>query len=285
MRPRSRRATFARRHIYRFSLCLVLVGVTLAAQTSAAAPPPAQGRPSGAPLAGQQEGPIAPVSTAVACTRNVTVLIQVYQFFSEPSSNGCWGYNRSYQNAGQGMNNWTICLRDGSHLGSGPNHVYDDTSPAQALSGENSRINGCGNLYGEDMARRSQLTSENWCTNHGYPNPCWRRNAASVSVARYFAELYSDDSSVDNYYPAWTATGNGANPTNSFGIWNIRPIVFNNVGTTSTLFNKVVGMCQIAAAHGGYFSIYAGAAVSGALTVTQTDVNTFSSAMNSCTTS
>src|SRR6266568_5941772 len=224
-------------------------------------------------------GATAPASVDATCTRTVTVLIQVYQFFSQPSSNGCWGYNRTVQNAGQGMNNWTICKNDtaGTKIGTGPNHVFDDTSPAKPLSMETSNINNCGNLYGEDMARRTQ-NGENWCTNHGYPSPCWRRNAANVVVSRYFAELYSDDSHVDDYYSAWTATGNGANPSNSFGIWNIRPIVYNNVGTTTTLYNKVIGMCQIAAGHGGYYSIYAGQAISNNLTVTQTDVDTFSQA-------
>src|SRR2546421_4565029 len=91
-----------------------------------------------------------------ACTRSVTVLIQVYQFFSQPTSNGCWGYNRSVQNAGQGMGNWTICFGNGSQTGTGPNRVFDDTSPGMTLSVETSRINNCGNLYGENMARRSQ---------------------------------------------------------------------------------------------------------------------------------
>jgi hypothetical protein len=220
-----------------------------------------------------------------ACTRSVTVLIQVYQFFSQPTSNGCWGYNRSYQNAGQGNGLWTICKADGTKIGSGPNRVFDDTSPAHSLSSETSYINGCGNLYGEDMYRGYQ-NGENWCSNHGYPNPCWRRNSGTVvSVSRYFAELYSGDGAVDDYYSVWTATGYGANPSNSFGIWNIRPLIFNAQGSSFPLYNKVIGMCQFAAAHGGYFSIYAGAS-NGVFsqTVTQTDVNSFSDAMNYCTT-
>jgi hypothetical protein len=234
---------------------------------------------------GQPTNAAASRTVATACTKHVTVLIQVYQFFSEPTSNGCWGYNRSVQNAGQGNGTWTICLRDGSKIGTGSNKVYDDTSPAQPLGPETSYINGCGNLYGEDMYRGYQ-NGENWCTNHGYPSPCWRRNSGTVvSVSRYFAELYAGDANVDNYYSAWTATGNGASPSNSFGIWNIRPIIFNAQGSTFPLYNKVIGMCQIAAGHGSYFSIYAGQSNNVySQTVTQTDVNTFSSTMNDCTT-
>jgi hypothetical protein len=272
-----------RRHTPATALSL-LIGVAAFAAGGGTAvganPSSSLGPPQGAPLTGPQEGPVTP-ATALSCTRSVTVLIQVYQFFSEPVSNGCWGYNRSWQNAGKGNNTWKICRGDGVVFGSGVNRVFDDTSPANALSTETSLINSCGNLYAEDMARRSG----SWCGSNGYPSPCWRRNAGTVvSVSRYLAELYSGDGAVDDQYSYWTATGYGANPSNSFGIWNIRPLVFNNVLTTTPLYNKIISACQIAAAHGGYFGIYA-AAASGSLTTSQTDVNTVSDAMNFCTTS
>jgi hypothetical protein len=262
---------------------LVVLIATVAAALAGIQSAPAASKPLAkpAPLRGLQEGPT--VSRTVACTKTVTVLIAVYQFFSQPTANGCWGYNRPYQNAGQGNGTWKICYRDGSVQGTGPNRIYDDTSPGMTLSGETSRINNCGNLYGEYLAKRPQ-NGENWCTNRGYPSSCWRRNSGTiVSVSRYFAEVFTDDFSVENLFNTWQATGSGASPANSYPIYNIRPHVFNNTGSSLVLYNDVVTWCN-RAGNGGYYSIYAGA--SGGLfnqTVTQGDVNTFSNAMNACT--
>jgi hypothetical protein len=222
------------------------------------------------------------VSVAAACTRNVSVFILVYQFFSQPVGNGCWGYNRIYQNAGQGANNWKLCYGDGTSQGAGPNRAFDETSPANALSTETSRINACGSpsniIY---MAKRPQ-NAENWCSSRGYGTSCWRRNAGSVTVKRFAAEVYSSESRTEDLYSTWTATGSGASPSNSIATYNIHPIIFNATGTTSSLYNAVYRWCR-QTPHGGFMSIYSGSTLSGPAT-TQTDVNTFSSAMSACTT-
>jgi hypothetical protein len=218
---------------------------------------------------------------AAACTKTPNVIILVYQFFSEPTSNGCWSYNRIYQNAGQGANTWKICHGDGSVQGSGANRIFDDTSPGSALSTETSRINACGNLYAEFAARRPQ-NGENWCSNHGYSSPCWRRNAGTVvSVSRYGAETYSSDNAVSDYWSTWAASGNGASPSNSFPTLNIRPDVWNNTFNTNVLASDILFLCNNG---GSTLGIYAGAG-SGSQTTSQTDVNTISNALNACTTS
>jgi hypothetical protein len=252
--------------------------------TQASGNDPVLGIEPPAPLIGPQEGPTAPISAAVACTKTMTVLIQVHQFFSEPTSNGCWGYNRVRQNAGQGSGTWKICKADGSVIGDifAPNAVFDDTNPANPLASETNYIDICDSvIYGEDMARRS--SPEQWCAlNTANGGPCWRRNAANVTVQRYFAELYSDDCCVDDYKSAWQQSGWGAYPGNSWALYNIRPLVFNHQFSTFPLFNLITTACN-ETPNGGYYSIYAGIAT-GDLTTSQTDVDTFSSAMNSCTT-
>ena len=111
----------------------------------------------------------------------------VYSYLPRPRSNGCWSYERVVQA------NWRIRHYDGSVSGTGRNWVYDDTSPLHDLRTETSRItsSASGRSYGYDfMARR---------------NGAWRRLDLNGVVTRFFAETYSSDSTVNDYWSYWVA--------------------------------------------------------------------------------
>lgn len=268
-------------------IALVVLGAAVLAgvQSSNAAAPPGPPQPP-APPAGTQEGPPGSVSPNVVCSKTVTVLITVFQFFSEPTSAGCWGYNRVYQNAGQGMNNWKLCYSSrqpgGAHnVGAGPNNLYNESNPNVPLSTEQNEINGCGNLYAELMHRQTQLASEHWCDSHTTHPKCWRRDHANVVVSRYFAEVYEQETDTDNIYSDWVSGLYGSGPSSDYAMYNIHPIVYSafHPNDNAPLYNKVLQWCQ-QTPDGGYLGIYSGA---GNPIVQPIDVDTFSAAMDWCT--
>jgi hypothetical protein len=223
---------------------------------------------------------------SLACTKHITVVFDVYQYFPEPVSNGCWGYQRVVQNT----STFHICHWDGAVRAYGVQAVFDDTNPLHDWATESQNVWYCANyytgvnaIYAEYMAARSA----SWCGAHGYASPCWRRNAGSPAVAsvRYFAELYSDDYHVLDQLSQWQATGYGANPANSRPTINIRPDAYNNRGTTYYMRSHITQICNLTG-DGQYMSMYAGPS-GGAGTATDlsgTDDAAINAALDACTT-
>lgn len=172
---------------------------------------------------------------AATCQRQVYVTFIVYSFLPRPASNGCWRYERPRQ----ARRAWHICHWDKPASGSGPNWLYDDTSPRHALRTERSKIANCaagrGGLGYEAMARR---------------NGAWRRAAPAGVRIRFYAETYSGDGTVDDYFPLWAA-----NP--SIG----RPLI--NIGPASpgTTYSAVLHLCR-SVRSGRYIGIYSKTPVS-----------------------
>lgn len=214
-------------------------------------------------------GPNGLLTPAAFCAKVIVVNFIVYGSMSAPVSNGCWAFNRIPQNAGGGSNTFTICHGDGTKNGTGPNKVFDDTNPANPLSGESSDISGCGStIYAEYMARRTQ-SSENWCSNHSFGTICWRENTGGVSITRYFAELYSQsETSALEYSSFWPGDGSsGSRPT-----MDINP----DKGNEPQIDSDVGWTCG-QTPDGGYMSIY------GSNGLSSTDEGYIQGELNSCT--
>lgn|GEM_PF-6935840 len=151
--------------------------------------------------------------------------------------------------------NWHICHYDGRVSGTGPRWVYDDTSPLHDLSTETSRILNCaaGRSSGyKFMARR---------------NGAWRKLNPNGVVTRFYAETYSSDSTVNDYWSAWTAnTGIG------------RPMI--NVGPASNATAQSVTefVCR-SVSSGTYIGIYSSSEVS----PNNGKLNAIQNGLNACT--
>lgn len=195
----------------------------------------------------------APAANAATCHRQVYVTLFVYSFLPRPASNRCWRYARLPQS----LRAWRVCHWEGPASGSGPNWLYDDTSPRHALRTERSKIANCAagraGLGYEAMARR---------------NGAWRRAApAGVQTNRFYAETYSGDTAVDDYFRLWAA-----NP--SIG----RPVI--NIGPASpgTTYSAVFHLCR-SVRSGRYIGIYSKTPVSPA----NGKLTRVENALNACT--
>jgi hypothetical protein len=195
----------------------------------------------------------------LACSKTFSVTFIVYAKLTTPTSGGCWNYERvnPSQNSSWAIGHWTCaCL-----TGSGPNRVYDDTSPEHDLSTENFYIDntfyGQSGLKYEYMARRTGSR----CST----SPCWVQDPHGYTITRYYAELYSGDSDIDAYLENWQK-----NP--SIG----RPTINVNTLTTQSLVQTYVSqICQLIGS-GTYMSIYSDQDVS------STKLGWIDSALDSC---
>jgi hypothetical protein len=247
---------------------------------------------------------IGPINTATAasCTGKQTVYFMVYQWWPNPNTvspapNGCWPYGRIYQNRDAESGNFMIGHSSGTAIyprleGYGPLGIFDETNPAppQTNSSETFQLDYFAgwvsyNIHTEFMARRSQ-GANSWCTNRGYTATCWRRNPGTglTQVSRYAAELYSGTFAVDDYWNTWAAGGYGASPTNSYPALNIQPLIYNYLGNTTQLYNKVLSRCKANPTSTLY--LYSGSTSSAiGESTSSNDVIAVNKALNACTTS
>jgi hypothetical protein len=175
-------------------------------------------------------------ASSATCRRQVYVTFFVYAFLPRPATNRCWRYERLPQSPRA----WHICHWDRPASGSGPNWLYDDTSPRHAPRRESSKIANCaagrGGLGYEAMARR---------------NGAWRKAApAGVRITRFYVETYSGENAVEDYFRLWAA-----NP--SIG----RPVI--NIGPASpgSTYSAVFHLCR-SVRSGSYIGIYSKTPVS-----------------------
>jgi hypothetical protein len=196
-----------------------------------------------------------PSAKAASCKKRVFVTFFVYSFLPAPSSNGCWSYERPPQAPGR----WHICHWDKPRTGSGSNWVYDDTSPKHVpLRAEKTKIASCaaggGPLGYEVMARR---------------NGAWRKAIPrGVAIRRFYAETYSGDSAVADYFRFWAANRRIGRPVINLGPASI----------TST-YGATYRVCR-SIQSGTYLGIYSATPVSRA----NGKLPQVQKALNACTT-
>ena len=144
-----------------------------------------------------------------ACGKRLIASFALYTGLGNPGANGvaksnaCWTYERvSKENP-----EWKLCNYDGTvHHASGSKWAYDDTNSSHNASTEASRISAC----------RSGVPGRGYIymTNRGSG---WKWGA-SGQVRVHFAEIYSDQSTVDDQYYDWVADGKpGGAPMLNFG--------------------------------------------------------------------
>ena len=170
----------------------------------------------------------APKARAVTCIRHVSVTFFVYSSMPTPTSNGCWNFERPVQA------NWYFVRTDGYTSGDPSNYRwwYDDTNPQHDLTTDNNRIlqAASGRSYGYELM--------------AYRNSAWRKLNPNGVVTRFYAEIYSGEGAVNDYYNVWTSNTAIGRP-----VINIGPI--SGSATTSA----VRTMCQEVSS-GTYIGIY-----------------------------
>ena len=148
-----------------------------------------------APTAGASGGTVAPSKPAVRCKKRIHVTFAVYTYLaSNLHDNGCWVADRTIQDS-----KFRECHSNGDIKDpKGDEFFYDDTNPSNASRTETLRIDRCakGEKRGfEYMAFRDAR---------------WRLVRAP-HVAAYFAELYTDDTRIDDlWYDRGVYRGNAA---------------------------------------------------------------------------
>ena len=197
----------------------------------------------------------APAARQAGCAKRVYVTFFVYSTFPPPKNTPCWSYERPPQNLAR----WHICHWNKPTNGSGSSWIYDDTSPAhRPARAESVKVAKCASSGGplgyEAMARK---------------NGVWRRVVPrGVTITRFYAETYSGESTVADYFGAWLARPSIGSP-----VVNIGP------ASLSATYGSIFRACR-AIAPGVYMGVYSSrpvTAANGKLTQLQ-------KALNACTT-
>jgi hypothetical protein len=146
---------------------------------------------------------IARTKTPPQCTKHITVTVALYTGMATPdNANGCW----TVEHVAKSNDEYKICNFDGTvHNPMGVKWVYDDTNTLNNATTEANRITSCasgtpagGYIY---MANRGA----GW------------RSVTSTDVRAHFAELYSDQSTVDDQFAQWKSAGKPGQPMVNFG--------------------------------------------------------------------
>ena len=125
-----------------------------------------------------------PPPAPVRCKKRIHATFAIYTYLAEDlHSNGCWTADRTKQDP-----DFRECHSNGEIKDpNGDDFFYDDTNPSNAFSLEKLRVDRCakGEKRGfEYMAFRD----DRW------------RLVRAPHVAAYFAELYTDDTRIDDLY-------------------------------------------------------------------------------------
>jgi hypothetical protein len=207
------------------------------------------------------------------CYRHITVQFIIYEYFPAPTTMGCWGYNRFYQNT----STFTICNFSTSgtptHTGSGPYAVFDDTNYNGTGHGsDSSEVSYCASNYGggKIYAEYMGVTS---CSGV----PCWKK-VAPVTITEFYPELYESNTQSWNssLWNWWTAgSQSGVSPSTTAGTFNIGPD--QNGGNGGALGSDITKLCN-AIPNGGIMSLYA----YGYGNVSPADENTIQTSLDYC---
>ncbi|MGH7329318.1 MAG: hypothetical protein ACREJX_13300 [Polyangiaceae bacterium] len=171
----------------------------------------------------------------VRCKKRIHATFAIYTYLAEDlNSNGCWTADRTKQDT-----DFRECHSNGEIKDpKGKDFFYDDTNPSNAFSLEKLRVDRCakGEKRGfEYMAFREGL---------------WRLVRAP-HVAAYFAELYTDDTRIDDlYYDRGVFRGNKtlAKHSRVAPMLNIAP--YPPKYATSTIEKEIVKVCSHVKNHG-----------------------------------
>lgn len=172
-----------------------------------------------------------------ACKKHLTVVFAVGTGAGAVAShsNGCWtvidadgAANPQYRKCSTGK---LVVQNPGA-----PNYAFDDTNPNAPLSSDQSFLGQCSSGAAGDgfeyMAYRGS----------------WRLLTAP-HIKAYFAELYSTDQTIDDYYGLWPTTLSGQ---------TVSPMINIGPNDPPTIKSSALKMCQRVADH-GYFGVYNGA--------------------------
>lgn len=179
----------------------------------------------------------ATIDAGPACKKHLTVVFAVGTGAGAVAShsNGCWtvidadgAANPQYRKCSTGK---LVVQNPGA-----PNYAFDDTNPNAPLSSDQSFLGQCsfgaaGDGF-EYMAYRGS----------------WRLLTAP-HINAYFAELYSTDQMIDDYFGLWPTTLSGQ---------TVSPMINIGPNDPPTIKSSALKMCQRVADH-GYFGVYNGA--------------------------
>ncbi len=181
--------------------------------------------------------PDAAKAAGPACKKHLTVIFAVGTGAGAVAShsNGCWTVVDA-----DGAANTTFRKCSTSNFvvqnGSAPNFAFDDTNPNAALSSDQTFLTQCSA----------------GATGDGYEYMSYRgswRLLGAPQVKAYFAELYSTDQTIDDYYTLWPTTLNGH---------TVSPMINVGPNDPTTIHSAALKMCNRVADH-GYFGVYNGA--------------------------
>ena len=196
---------------------------------AAAAPDGAALAPDAAPHVTPDAGP--------NCRKHLTVVFSVGSGAGsvDSLSNGCWhvvdadgAANRQFRKCSTS----TFVVQNPT----APNYAYDDTNPTRALTQDQNFLSQCA----------SGATGDGY-EYMAYRGGAWRLLTATHMRA-YFAELYSSDTTVDDFFSNWPRTLSGH---------TVSPMINIGPNAASTIQTGAGNMCT-PLADGGYFGVYNG---------------------------
>lgn len=202
----------------------------------------------------------APADSAPACKKNLTVVFSVGTGASAvlSHSNGCWAVVDA---DGAANHAYRKCSTSSFVVGNpqAASYAYDDTHPTRPLS--------------QDQSFLAQCSSG--ATGTGFEYMAYRggwRLLTAPRIDAYFAELYSSDATIDDYYALWQTTISGH---------TVSPMINIGPHDAATIESSGLKMCNRVATH-GYFGVYNAAWQEG-MTSTDARAVAIAKALNACT--
>ena len=168
---------------------------------------------------------VARTQTPPHCTKHVTVTVALYTGMGTPGengvtdANGCW----TVEHVAKSNAEYKICNYDGTvHNATGVKWAYDDTNTLNNATTEMSRITSC--------ASGTPAGGYIYMANRGAG---WRTDT-NTDVRTHFAELYSDQTTVDDQFATWKSAGKPGSPMVNFG---------ESATTASTISSVTTATC------------------------------------------
>lgn len=203
----------------------------------------------------------APADLAPVCKKHLTVVFAVGTGAGSVSSlsNGCWSVTDA---DGAANHSFRKCSTSTFAVvnPSAASYAYDDTNPTRPLSDDQTFLSQCS----------SGATGEGF-EYMAYRGSAWRLLTATHMKA-YFAELYSSDSTIDDYFSLWPKTLSGH---------DVSPMINIGPKDAATIASAATNMCK-PLADGGYFGVY-NADWQTPMAATDARAKAVATALNNCT--
>ena len=179
----------------------------------------------------------AKVDAGPPCKKHITVVFAVGTGAGAVAShaNGCWTVVDA---DGAANSKFRKCSTSSFVVqnATAANFAFDDTNPTAPLSSDQTFLSQCAS----------------GATGDGYEYMAYRgawRLLTAPHVKAYFAELYSTDQTIDDYYSLWPTTLNGH---------AVSPMINIGPNDPTTIGSAALKMCN-RVANNGYFGAYNGA--------------------------